>query len=234
MDHILAASLLNKAMESPKIVDELLLIKHGTPQGRDSFEACLRLDKMLGGNGRPNSPTAIELSNNAALHLASLMDPLSYPEQLRRRADMIFPPFGRLPKWSIPKGFQKDSKILTFLENAFTKMQIQAKLRRPGLVDTLIVIYKPAKTKLLYPWQQAINTDRTLTTWNFQAITRISSRYVQIGNTKAYEVCFRTEKLECARVTLLIEERLQQMFEFQALLLEEKKQVFDDFLSDLR
>ncbi len=230
MDYRVAASLLKAAMESPLVVDKLWQAKHNVPQNQESFNACLFLDEMLGGEGRPDSPAALEINENVNLYIDFLMDPISYPEELRKKAELTFKPFGRVPKWSLPAGFQRDSGLQALLERIFEK-QIQAKLYLPGFIETALIIYRPSPTKMLYPWQQAIHSYKTCATLH---LSKISSRYVQISGTKGYEICFRGAEIECARINLLLKPGLEQIFEFQTLLLEEKKYLFDDFISDLR
>lgn len=236
MDNQLAASLLDRAMDAPGIVDDLWQAKHGTPEDRDGLGACLRLDRLLGGSGKPDSTVAVELSYNAGGYLEFLMDPGAYPKGLKARAEAEFPPFGKQIEWETPKGFRRDKGLLALIDKLINK-QVQAKLRPDGLSLTLIVIRKPTPTQFVYPWQQAVNANYALSAWNpatmERMFPRISSSYVRAGRTKVYQVCFRHGTLECAKVPVLIQPGIEQLFEFQTLSLSKEKSLFDDFIFGL-
>lgn len=237
MDDKLAALLLEKVMQTPDVVDDLWQAKHGTPEDRHSTAACLRLDKLLGGTGKPDSKFAIELSYNAGTYLDFIMSPNLYPDNLRKKANNHFPPLGHKPTWQMPEGFHQDKGLLAWIAKLINK-QVDTKLRRGGMSVTLIIVQKPSQTRLLYPWQQAISANHALTVWHPATMQpmfpRISSSYLAVGQTKAYQVCYHKGQMQCAKVPILIERGLEQVFEYQTLSLAEEKEVFDSFISGLR
>lgn len=237
MDTTVATALLEEAMKSPQVVDDLWEAYHGTPADRHGLAACLRLDRRLGGTGTPASPIAVELSYNGRLYLDYLNKPEQYSSTLKTRADQQFPPFGHFPQWTVLAGFRSDGWFLKWLHGMITP-NVHTRYRLGGTSAALIIIQKPSSTRLAYPWQQAISTNSFLMVWQPGAMNprfrRISSHYVQIGTTKAYEVSYSDYRLEYAKVALLIEPDVECMIEFQSLSLALEKHLFDGFLSTLR
>ncbi|MGA2914981.1 MAG: hypothetical protein ABSE89_03050 [Sedimentisphaerales bacterium] len=235
MDNAIDSKILEKVMESPLVVDDLWQAKHGTPQDPHGLNACLRLDKLLGGTGKPDSDIAIELSYNAGNYIDFLMTPDEYPEHLKMKADREFQPFGKEPEWIIPQGFHKDGWFWASFDKLVNK-QIQAKLRSRFSM-ALIAIDKPARTRYIYPWQQAVSANHTLAVWNPSTLEpifmRISSCYIKIRHTKAYQVHYSQQGRECIKVPILIKPGFEQMFTFQTILSGEEKTVFDAFISNL-
>lgn len=99
----------------------------------------------------------------------------------------------------------------------------------------MIKIERPSPTGFRYPWQQAMSAHTGL----FGAGSRfekISSAYVSVGHTKAFEVCYRERDggLEVVKVPVLLQPGTERMFEFSAPSLREGKESFDELLRALR
>lgn len=237
MDTTIATALLEEAMKSPQVVDDLWEASHGTPADPHGLAACLRLDSRLGGSGSPTSHVAVELSHNGRLYLDYLKRAEQYPSGLKARADQQFPPFGHFPQSTVPAGFRSDGWFFKWL-HGMTTPNVHTRYRLGGTSAALIIIQKPSSTRLAYPWQQAISANSFLMVWQPGAMNprfpRISSHYVQIGTTQAYEVSYSDHRLEYAKAALLIEPGVECMIEFQSLSLAREKHLFDGFLSRLR
>lgn len=236
MDKQLGAELLVHAMESPDVVDALWQAKHGTPKDPHGLDACLRLDKLLGGSGKPDSHYAIELSHNAGQYIEFLMIPDQYPRELRARANSQYPPFGRHPEWSLPTGFRRDQG-LSWLIHRVMNRQDEAILRRRFSSVTRITISKPRETDVIYPWQNALGAIYAFRVWDPStkepASGRVSSAYVRAGHTFAYQVCYRHKRMDRSVAAVLIRPGLEQVFAFQTESLAKEKQTFDGFLASL-
>lgn len=236
MNMEIATALLENAMQTPLVVDDLWQIANGTPTDRHGETACLRLDKQLGGEGTPTSDIAIELSFHAQSYINFLMETENYPINLKKKAYSEFPPFGHDPQWAIPNGFYQDGWFMRQVEK-LTNPQVSTKLRRRGSLE-LITIDKPSVTNFTYPWQQAISAHFALTLWDPQTqkpiYPRISSCYVPVGNTKAYEVCYRYGLFEVVKTGLLIGSGVECMFQFQSNSLKQEKYIFDEFIRGIQ
>ncbi len=236
MDKTLADLLLAQVMNEPGVVDDLWQCKNGTPTDRHGVEACLRIDKQLGGQGVPASEIAVELSHNAGLYIDFLLDPARYPEQFRKKAEAMFPPLGHMPRWSTPPGFKNDAGMQKW-PNRMTSNSRDTRLRLGGASAALIIVEEPSETRLRFPWQQALFAHRHLTIWDPPEMRprfpRISSHYIRIATTQAYEVCYSDHRLQYAKVPLLIEPGLECMIEFQSLSLEIEKPYFEAFLQSI-
>ncbi len=236
MDEQLGIELLLRAMKSPDVVDALWQAEHGTPTDPHGLNACLRLDKLLGGSGKPDSQFAIELSHNAGQYIEFLMIPDQYPSELRARANSQYPPFGRHPEWSLPTGFRR-VRGLSWLIQSVMNRQDEAILRRRSSSVTRITIRKPRETNVLYPWQNALGAIHAFRVWDPStkepAFGRVSSAYVRAGHTFAYQVCYRHKRMDRSIAVVLIRPGLEQVFAFQTESLAKEKQAFDGFLASL-
>lgn len=227
--------LLNSAMEGPKVIDLLWETKHGNPNDPHGLNACLRLDKMLGGSGTPASDYAVEFSHNAGVYLELLLATDKYPAHLKKKADRAFPPFGSIPKWECPHGFRVDWSLL---KHIFGDKRVEVKFRSSSDSHTIIVVRKKAPMRWLYPWQQAISAHFALTKWHPATMQpmfpRVSSKYWMTGKNKVYLVVFQTGSLYYANAPLLITSKEEILFEMQTLDWDRDGNLFTDFLKGLR
>lgn len=236
-DHVLQyfGDVLSAAMDTPEVVGLLWEAKHGTPQDPHGLGACLHLDKMFGGSGKPNSDIAVEFSYNSGLYLELLLSTDKYPPHLKEKADRFFPPFGREPKWEVPNEFRVSRGLLARL---FRDKAVAVKLRSRGLPHTFINIGKVMPTRWLYPWQQAISARRALSTWDPSTLQPrfpgLRCEYLAAGRTRAFQVVYRWENLYCAKVPLLVMPGQEILFEMQTPFGEKYAEVFACFLRELR
>jgi len=248
--------LLSLAMRSPDLISDLLTIiltddaQMVDPRaGVENSLACRRLEARLAGQefnpnaldaqrardlvaGSRDSDTFLNLHYNAKRYLAFLMRVEQYPQELRARADAEFPPLGHDPQWTVPTSFRLERGVLGWIHSA-TSPNVESRLRRGTFSRTVIMIARPSSTEFRYPWQQAISAYRAL----FGAGSRfsgISARYVSIGKTKVFEVCYRDGPLNIIKLPVLLKPGVERMFEFHTPSLQEEKHSFDEFVAALR
>lgn len=145
--------LLNLAMRSPAVIDDLLTIIRTDDEqmvdpraGVENTLACRRIEARLAGQefdptaldpqsamdlavGGRDSDVFLDLHYNAKRYIDFLVRPDQYPAELRATAEAEFRPFGHDPQWIVPSGFRQEGGILRWVHAAIAP-NVEVRFRR--------------------------------------------------------------------------------------------------------
>jgi len=248
MDEHLARRVLLAAAKTPAVVDDLYIALevNTNPYG---IRALDRLQQRLAEDSPLAGDDARELVNNTKLYFRFLEKPTNYPADIRQDLLVRFPPARLNSRWTAPPGFAIESGFFARMRQR--RRNLLLAMTTAGAKWPRIEVSNPARQAVTFPWVHVFPINDFL---RFHGMRRLSSAYVAVGGSTAYEICYKPsdhpghfgqrgptdlyreavkDNLEYAMVLVVTDHDEGYQITFTARSLQSDKARFDEFITTL-